>query len=370
MQQLAADRINQWQMVYDQEALDRPDDRQDPTFNITGWNSSYTGQPIPAGEMQEWVDQTVERIRALQPERVLEIGCGTGLLLFRIAPYCRHYHGADFSQTALNYVQQQLQRQPIPGVTLSRRLADDFEGLASQSFDTIIINSVIQYFPTVDYLVRVLTQAMAVLKPGGHLFIGDVRHFGLLELFHSSVQRYQALETLPLDQLRQRISRSLSQEEELVIDPAFFSALARHTPGVNRVEILLKRGHSHNELTRFRYDVILHRAGPIREMNGTHRLDWREAGLTLASLRQWLRQEEPALAHVVNIPNARLSPEMQALAWLEQSGGVLTPEGDLRQALDRRQENGVDPEAIWALEAEAPYQVQLSWANCNSDGSY
>jgi cyclopropane fatty-acyl-phospholipid synthase-like methyltransferase len=43
--------------------------------------------------MQEWVDRTVERILSLQPQRVLEIGCGMGLLLFRIAPHCSYYFG-------------------------------------------------------------------------------------------------------------------------------------------------------------------------------------------------------------------------------------------------------------------------------------
>jgi methylase of polypeptide subunit release factors len=69
----------------------------DPTFNIFGWNSSYSGQAIPAAEMQEWVEQTVARIRALTPQKVLEIGCGTGLLLSRIAPNCQEYVGIDFS---------------------------------------------------------------------------------------------------------------------------------------------------------------------------------------------------------------------------------------------------------------------------------
>lgn len=224
IQQLAAERISLWQDVYNNEALDQAPATRSATFNITGWNSSYTGQPIPAAEMEEWVEQTVARILALKPERVLEIGCGTGLLLFRIAPHCRHYHGTDFSQTALNYVRRQLhQLEPaLPGVTLSQRLADDLEGLPRHAFDTLVINSVIQYFPTIDYLVQVLSRGLDLLKPGGRIFVGDVRHLGLLETFHSSVQRYQAPEHLPLDQLQQRVQRSLSQEEELIIDPGLF----------------------------------------------------------------------------------------------------------------------------------------------------
>jgi amino acid adenylation domain-containing protein len=363
--QLATERVAQWQMVYDNEALDQA---EDATFNITGWNSSYTGQPLPAKEMREWVEGTVARILALKPERVLEIGCGTGLLLFRIAPRCLAYHGTDFSQTVLNYVQRQLQKAPLPGVSLSQQLADNFEGFAAQSFDTVILNSVIQYFPSLDYLTQVLTQAFRLLKPGGRIFIGDVRHLGLLELFHTAVQRFQAPDALSLHELRQRIKRGLSQEEELVIHPAFFSALQQTLPGLSHVEIQLKRGHSHNELTQFRYDVTLHAGPPLGEAAGGLKIDWQEKGLTLASLQQVL-QDESDTVRVVNIPNARLALENRALALLEEFDAHQTV-GDLRQALGSTGAAGVEPEEIWALAARLPYQLELSWANSSSTGSY
>ena len=34
--------------------------------------------------------------------------------------------------------------------------------------------------------------------------------------------------------------------------------LREHLPRIGDVEILLKRGHRDNELTRYRYDVVLH----------------------------------------------------------------------------------------------------------------
>ena len=67
-----------------------------------------------------WVETTVERIRALRPKSVWEIGCGTGLLLFRLAPGSERYYGTDISQTALGFLQQQLQR---PELQLPQRHA-------------------------------------------------------------------------------------------------------------------------------------------------------------------------------------------------------------------------------------------------------
>src|SRR6185437_14267265 len=106
---------------------------------------------IPAEEMREWVDDAVEHILSLAPKRALEIGCGTGLLLFRLAPHCESYTGTDFSPAALGYVRQQLTTLGSGDeVLLLERRADDFRDIEPNSFDAVILNSVVQYFPSVN----------------------------------------------------------------------------------------------------------------------------------------------------------------------------------------------------------------------------
>ena len=140
--------VTLWETLFDQTYSQ--DGAEALTFNIAGWKSSYTGQPIAAEEMREWVDETVTRIMALKPQRVLEIGCGTGLLLARIAPHCERYTGTDFSETALNHTRQMCQQLDNLGhVTLRKGFADDFSGFEANQFDTIILNSVAQYFPDI-----------------------------------------------------------------------------------------------------------------------------------------------------------------------------------------------------------------------------
>ena len=259
-EELEEEQLAQWQTVHDDEVFNQTAPLADPTFNISGWNSSYTGEPIPVEEMREWVDDAVGRILSLEPKRVLEIGCGTGLLLFNLAQHCESYVGTDFSPAALSYVRQQLAaRGGIDGeVVLLERRADDFRDIEPNSFDAVILNSVVQYFPSVAYLLRVLEGAVRATRSGGFVFVGDVRSLPLLEAFHTSVELAKADAALPLEQLRQLIRKRVGDEEELILDPAFFAALKGHLPQVSHVEILPKRAHVQNEMTRFRYQVVIH----------------------------------------------------------------------------------------------------------------
>jgi amino acid adenylation domain-containing protein len=331
---LETEQLEQWRTVHDDEVFNESDLVHDPTFNISGWNSSYTGKPIPAEEMREWVDDAVERVLLRQPKRVLEIGCGTGLLLFRIARYCEHYLGTDFSPAALNYIREQLHA--LPQVSLSEQNADDFTNIEPSSFDAVIINSVVQYFPSVDYLMRVLRGAVKAVAPGGFIFIGDVRSLPLLKALHTSVERQKAGVAVTPEQLRRRIE----QEEELVIDPAFFTALKQHLPEISHVEVEPKRGRYHNELTRFRYQVTLSIGNQrIASADDLSWIDWRKDRWDLAELHRRLIEDKPETLALTNVANARLG-------------------------------EGLDPEDLYLLADSLAYQVHLSWARHGVDGSF
>ncbi|MBN1220774.1 MAG: amino acid adenylation domain-containing protein [Anaerolineae bacterium] len=363
-------RVGQWELVWD-EAYRQDSLVKDPTFNISGWNSSYTNQPVPAAEVREWVEATVKRILALQPERVLEIGCGTGLLLFRIAPHCVVYWAADISAGALNYLKQQLAKPDyeLPQVKLLHQAADDFTGIEADAFDAVVLNGVTQYFPHIDYLVRVLERAVNTVAAGGFVFVGDVRSLPLLEAYHLSVQLQQAPDSLPIEQFWQRVQHRLTEEEELVVAPAFFRTLPVHLPQINYVEIHLKRGRYHNEFTRFRYDVVLHVGTEFEPVAGVEWLDWPINALTIPRLRQLLLESEPELLGIKNIPNARLWAEVKSR---QQLAGREPPQTvkELRQALSSPETTFVDPEDLWALADDLPYDVDLGWLESDVDGAY
>lgn len=358
----------QWQKVWNEAYQSSTD--QEPTFNISGWNNSYSGLPTPAAEMRELVNHTVERILSLRPQRVLEIGCGVGLLLFQIAPHCKHYFGTDISGEAVRYIEQQLRKneQDWSQVTLATRAADIFKEVETSLYDTVIINSIIQYFPSIDYLVRVLEGAVKAVKPGGCIFVGDVRSLPLLEAFHTSIGLYQAPATLPRVQLQQHVQERVAQDKELVIAPAFFTALKQHLPQISHVQIKLKRGRYHNEFTRFRYDVILYVGTEVYPTVAPLWLDWQE-DFTLQAIRQLLRETRPELLGIARVQNARVLADIRAVELLTSHSGFETV-GDLRETLKITQKAGLDPENLWNLSQGLPYTIQINWSGAGRDGCY
>lgn len=363
---LSAEQVSEWAVTFD-DVYGRNGAPEDAAFNIAGWNSSYTDQPIPAEEMRIWVETTVQRILALGPDRVWEVGCGTGLLLLRIASGCTHYLGTDVSQNALNCLQHQVRRSGpnLAHVVLARGAAHEFDGvLQKEKFDTIVLNSVAQYFPDVEYLIRVLTGAVKVVQPGGAIFIGDLRSLPLLETFHTSVQLEKAPDSLSCDELWGRVQENLRLEGELAVAPEFFFALQQSLPQIS-VEINLKRGRVHNELTCFRYDVVLHIGdyGPPQECLW---LNWNDEGLNLGSLRELLTRTQPDVLGVAAVPNSRLSRDFAALKMLSTNHRPATV-AELRRHLSGQQQSGTELEDFWSIEQDFPCSVEVRWSSAALD---
>jgi amino acid adenylation domain-containing protein len=360
--------VGLWQQLYE-KTYSQPFSRHDVTFNTVGWNSSYTGQPIPEAEMREWLEQTVDRIMALKPRNVLEVGCGTGMVLARVAPHCQTYVGTDFSGSALDHIRKMQQVvDSLDHITLLERRADDFTGFVPESFDTIIINSVLQHFPNMDYLLRVMAGMIKLVQKGGHIFIGDVSNLAMLETFHTSVQLFQTADQVICSQLRQSIQYRMAQERDLWVTPSFFLALKHYFPEVTHVQVMPKLGHYHNQLTRFRYEALLHINTSIQPLHDITWIAWHPQ-LTLDGMRRLLSETQPQALGIRHIPNARLHDEIIAIRWLQEAEPDETV-GQLRVFISHQPHIGIEPDAIWSLHGELPYYVEISWLNMTTEGRY
>jgi len=364
--------LQKWRKTFDLMQATKEAVASSQGFNIAGWNSSYTRQPIAAKEMREWVEETVSSIESFKPRKILEIGCGTGLLLLRLAPRCERYVGTDFSAAALKRVEEQLVQVGAlrSGVELLERPADNFAGFATESFDTLVLNSVVQYFPSAAYLLRVLELAISRVRPGGRIFVGDVLSLPLLRAYSASVEIFQAPDSATLWSLREKVSRRIKQQPHLVISPAFFFALQKRHRQISRVEIRPKRSRFDNELSRFRFDATIFLDQETEPAEHLEWLDWRAEEFGGERLRSELKARHDRPLALRAVPNARVWRDVAAakmIASAEQGLGIIE---DLRAIPDDPQIAQLHPSALFAMAQDLDFDLDWSWASACSEGSF
>lgn len=248
----ASDYVNNWHSLYQNEYSLLNINNKDHDIGL--WRSSYNGQPIPRDEMVEWVDSTVSRISSLNPKVILEIGCGSGLILSKLIEQCEYYYATDFSEKSIEYVKQ-LSRD-MGKFNSINALVCNADSIPFDKFkskvDTVVINSVVQYFPNLRYLDSIIGEVINNISPSGKIFIGDVRDYRLIECFHHSVIKYKNLSSD-----KSKIEYFVDREKELLISPEYFYFL-KQLKGISNIEIMPRTGIFNNEMNNYRYDVIIH----------------------------------------------------------------------------------------------------------------
>jgi polyketide synthase 12 len=299
-QQVQSTALAEWAGAWDRayEA-----DVADATFNLAGWHNSYDGLPFSNGEMRDWQMSSVNRILSHAPESVFEIGSGSGLMMFSIASHCSAYHAVDASRQAVDITRKHLRS--LPHVTCEYRPAHELPEVVEGAFDTVIINSVAQYFPSIDYLTSVLEWATKAVNRG-RVFLGDLRDLSLLRVFHADVINFRSDGKVSPEELARRAEHAMQSDRELVISPDFFANLPSLLPQITRVDITSRDGQYVNEMTRYRFDVTLHVGESANAQTRITEKHWREDELDVASLREQLGVSADMPLRLNDIPNGRL----------------------------------------------------------------
>ena len=218
-----------------------------------GWISSFTGQPFSKEEMEEYGDNVLQKLKPLlnQDTRVLEIGCASGITMFRIAPLVKHYHGTDLSEVMIAENRRRIESEGIDYITLTQVPAHHIKSIADNNFDIIIINSVIQAFPGHNHLKSVLRSCMELMSEKGVLFIGDIMDQDLKETMLSDLTGFMN------SNRGMGYTTKTDFQAELFVSRDFFNDLQLEEPGIAEITFSLKHHTISNELTRYRYDAII-----------------------------------------------------------------------------------------------------------------
>ncbi len=311
-------KVDQWNTVWDlyYHTINTKDYT---TFNTTGWNDSYSGSPIPEPEMREWLDGILDRIVSFQPRNVLEIGCGTGMILFNTAKHCETYTGIDIAQAAIDFIGQVIQDHPgmYEHVKLYHAKPEDFLNNHDTQYDMVVINSVMQYFPDSTYAFQLIKRLVKVIHNDGILFLGDIRNNDLNYAFKTSIVLEQSSSAEYSTEIEQKINTLYTSEEELLFSPLFFYAIQKSIPEISHVEIRYKNGRYLNELNRFRYDAILHIKKIKKNDTSMQQLKWTRE-LQISELKSNLLKNSPSAFLLRRVPNIRTQSLLKILENIQK----------------------------------------------------
>ena len=370
----------QWKEQFDSEYLPITNIKADSIGrDFMGWTSMYDGSDIDTGEMNEWLDATIETIlNGGQADHVLEIGTGSGMILFNLLKGLKSYTGLEPSRRAVDFV---------------THIASSIEGLANKVKvfeasavdlgrlpirhcpNTVVINSVAQYFPSQDYLFRVIQDLLELESVRNKtLFFGDIRSYPLHREFLVVRALYIAGEDAGKDEIRRIVVDLEKAESELLVDPGFFTSLPSRLSGkIAHVEILPKRMHATNELSCYRYDAVIHARDSdceeqqqILDINDDEWIDFKEQQLDRQSLLGLLQRSTASsvVLAVGNIPYRKILFERRAVDLLDEKEQAAFTEENWLSFARASMQGHPSLAAIDLVEiaAQAGCRVEISWA--------
>ena len=235
---------------------------EEDDFDLKGWRDSYSKQPLPRTDMLDWVTRTVDRITGTGARTFAEIGCGTGLLLLRLAPGADRYLGIDFSAKAIDQVKDAVaEGAHRPGAAGHGRRHGDRGRRRRRALRL-----------RGDQLRRPVLPRTGLSRGGPRRGEQDRRSRRLH--FRRRPEEPEAGRGVPrrcagdgrpdrTEELRALAARHALEEDELLIDPGYFTELQDTLPAVTGIQVSLKAAGFDNEMTRFRYDVLLRISGEV-----------------------------------------------------------------------------------------------------------
>ncbi|OQR65463.1 hypothetical protein B6E66_03795 [Streptomyces maremycinicus] len=153
-----------WDSVAEDEDLAR----------ASGFNQN-PGDEISAAQIDTYVSHVRDLVLSAAPAvprpRVVEVGCGAGLIAGALRGRVAGYTGVDVSAVAL----ERAEREAGEGARFVRAAAADLgRVVAPAGADVVLLASVAQFFPGFEYLRSVLRDAVGALAPGGAVVLADL----------------------------------------------------------------------------------------------------------------------------------------------------------------------------------------------------
>ncbi|MEN8905360.1 MAG: condensation domain-containing protein, partial [Clostridiales bacterium] len=216
-----------------------------------GWQNSFTGEYLSKEEMNEYSDNILLKLKPYLHKKikVLEIGCATGLSMFKIAPFVGFYYGTDLSESTIANVSKKVLREGIKNIKLESLAAHDINKIKDKDFDIVILNSVIQCFSGYNYLRKIINNVIKLMSNSGIIFIGDIMNHDLKSELECSLSQYK--------KNNPNVKTKTDFSNELFVSKKYFEDISIDLNTISKISFTDKIHTIKNELTEFRYDAII-----------------------------------------------------------------------------------------------------------------
>lgn len=217
--------------------------------NSYGWNNSYDGSPFTIEEMQQYISNFKTKLSSFldKDKRVLDVGCGSGLVLNELASEVSYYYATDLSKVIIEKNKVKYANKNIEFEALA---ANNIGKLKGMNFDIVVCSSVIHYFESTFYLEEMIKGAIESLAEQGIIYLDDLMN----------LRKKKDLELSTYEYSRKNPNKrtKVDWDTDLFIDPSFFDMLASRYKEITHWEMSNKLGDIENELTKYRYDVVIY----------------------------------------------------------------------------------------------------------------
>lgn len=221
-----------------------------------GFYSSYNGEPFSEEEVEEYVDRVVQMAKPYlnSTSRVLEIGCGSGLIAFELARLAGEVVGMDPSESTLAHNRKHIEQLELDNIIFlngfAHELADKIEG----KFDLILIASTAHFFPGYVYTQNIINQCVKALNSGGILIMADLPDLEQKESFRKSLDEHRRISM-------NQGHKATSMDTALYFNEGFFQYILASNEDLLSFEVTEQKPQKMINELQFRMDVILRKEG-------------------------------------------------------------------------------------------------------------
>lgn len=217
-----------------------------------GFFSSYSGEPFSEVEVEEYVDRVVQMATPYlnSSSRVLEIGCGSGLIAFELARVAGEVIGMDPSELTLAHNREQCEQLKLDNIVFLNGFAHELSDKVEGKFDLILMASTAHFFPGYVYTQNIIRQCMKALHNGGVLIMADLPDIEQKESFRKSLDEHQRVSM-------NQGYKVTNMDTALYFNKDFFQYVIASNEDLLSFEVTERKPQKMINELQFRMDVIL-----------------------------------------------------------------------------------------------------------------